>query len=319
MLCRNNETQELVAIKSIHKKRMRQWGKIHSVLCEKLILMKLRHPFIVSLRFTFQSPSKFYFGLEYVPGGDLFHHMKHQRFALSDIRMYTAEIAQALNHLHKAEIIYRDLKSENVMLDDEGHIKLTDFGLAKRLPGDSSTRTFCGTVEYLAPELAKHATYGTAVDWWALGILLYELTVGRTPFLDTTEEKVLRNILECQPSLPRSLDSGARALIQALLVKDPKKRAGFKQVKESGFLKDLNWGDVLARKLPPKFVPGSIIIWNVDQEYREEPAMDSMAEICGSMEKVPGFSYQDDDGLGTVGATYEEQTPIGNSGPKKSH
>jgi serine/threonine protein kinase len=296
MLCSNRETQELVAIKTIHKTQLIEAQKVHTVISERNILGRTNHPFIVALKFAFQTPSKFYLGLEYAPGGELFYLVQRFGFLpIENIRLYIAEIGLALDHLHSLGIIYRDLKLENILLDELGHIKLTDFGLAKVLGPGEKTDSFCGTGEYVAPELVKHDPYGVEVDWWGTGILLYELVTGQTPFTHENRARMFRNILEMRPFYPPDMDPGVREYCELVLEKDPAKRANFARLKSCLLFRGLNWDDILARKKNPIFPQVQIRtahLSNFDEEFTQEVPLDSAAgNVAGSHEKIDGFSF----------------------------
>ena len=298
MLCRRKATGELVAIKSVQKTKLLQTKKVTTILIERSILEKVKSPFIVRLICAFQSASKFYLGLEFVPGGELFFHMsKRGRFTIPEVRVYLAEIAIALNHLHKCDIVYRDLKPENVLLDKDGHLKLADFGLSKDLSKRGTTTTFCGTSEYFAPEVIRHEPYGLAVDWWTLGVLAYELLFAMTPFHDQNQARLFKNILEAAPSFPQSAPPDAQSMITHLLTKDPRKRANFDDIRRMAFFSEIDFEAVAAKQVPPPFVPEihtKTDLQNFDKDFTEEPAVDSfVTPVYGSAEKYPGFSFEE--------------------------
>jgi serine/threonine protein kinase len=296
MLCENIQTKDRVAIKTVHKSRLVEANKVHTIMMERNILSRLNHPFIVSLKFAFQSPSKFYLGLEYAEGGELFYTIQKNGLpTLADLRLYMAELALALDYLHQNGIIYRDIKPENILLDAGGHIKLTDFGLAKDLRHGCRTGTFCGTSDYIAPEIVKREPYGFPVDWWASGILLYELNCGQTPFNHVNRARLFKNIVESPVAFPLDIDPGVREYIELTLEKDPEKRAKFDELKNCSFFEGLNWDEVLAKRLRPSYHADALEdshLQNFDEEFTQEQAMDSaISPVCGLAVKLPGFSF----------------------------
>lgn len=298
MLCKRKVNGELVAIKSVQKTKLLQTKKVTTILIERSILEKVRSPFVVRMICAFQSPSKFYLGLEFVPGGELFFHMNRRgRFTTQEVQIYLAELAIALNHLHSSGIVYRDLKPENILLDRDGHLKLTDFGLSKDISKCGTTTTFCGTTEYFPPEVIRHEPYGVAVDWWALGVLAYELLFGTTPFHDRNQVRLFKNILEATPSFPPSTPPVVQAMVSGLLTKDPRKRAKFEDIKRMEFFAGLDFDAVAVKQIPPPFVPEvetKADLQNFDKDFTDEPAVDSfVAPVYGSAEKYPGFSFEE--------------------------
>uniref|UniRef100_A0A8C1XG07 non-specific serine/threonine protein kinase n=1 Tax=Cyprinus carpio TaxID=7962 RepID=A0A8C1XG07_CYPCA len=192
----------------------------------------------------------------------LFFHLSRERvFSEDRTRFYGAEIVSALDYLHSAKIVYRDLKLENLMLDKDGHIKITDFGLCKEGITDTATmKTFCGTPEYLAPEVLEDNDYGRAVDWWGLGVVMYEMMCGRLPFYNQDHEKLFELILMEEIKFPRTLSADAKSLLSGLLIKDPNKRLGggpddAKEIMRHSFFAMLDWQDVYDKKLVPPFMP----------------------------------------------------------------
>ena len=299
MLVQKIDNGELFAIKSIQKSRLKDSGKSQSVITERNIMMKAHHPFIVNLCFAFQTETKFYLGLEYAPGGELFYHMeKMQVIQIDDARLYTAEIGMALSYLHSLGIVYRDLKPENILLDAHGHIKLTDFGLSKDiLKDDSTTTTFCGTSEYIAPEVILQMPYGYSVDFWGLGILTYEMILGTTPFYDDNKSKMFNNIVSAEPYFPPQLDRRISDFIKRLLNKNPNERATFEQLRSHPFFEGFNWKKVYNREYRPNFIPQTkdpLNPVNFDPEFTTEIVADSFVPATiEDVGNIPGFSYFD--------------------------
>jgi serine/threonine protein kinase len=287
-LCRKVDTGELFAIKSIRKRRLVQADRVHTVLTERNILSQASHPFVISLFYAFQSRSKFYLVLEWASGGELLARMRRKSLEIDEIRLYTAEIALALRQLHSLGVIYRDLKPDNVLLDAAGHVKLTDFGLSKILNGERLTLTFCGTNEYLAPEIVGETPYGLEVDWLALGICLYEMVYGRTPFASQSRAQLFKRIINCDVPFPVGGEPACQSLIEGLLEKDPANRFGFEQVRKHEFFAGLDFADVLDRKIKPMFIPANSL---VDEGFRREPADGTASPGPASIGHLQGFSF----------------------------
>ncbi|CAH8541778.1 unnamed protein product [Dicrocoelium dendriticum] len=253
---------KLYAMKVLKKARLvcNEKDKAHTV-SERNILQMLRHPFLVKLHYAFQNHSNLYIVLEYCPGGELFNYLEREGALLENAAcFYASEIILAIGHLHSLGIIYRDLKSENVLLDRQGHVKLTDFGLSKE--GFCTTNTFCGTIEYMAPEIIKCEGHGKAVDWWSLGTLLFDMLSGGPPFSqEESREATTHKILTAAVKFPPSFSPEVTSLIRGLLKRDPKERLGSKEdveeIKRHKFFRchDISWSDVYHRRLRPPFRP----------------------------------------------------------------
>lgn len=223
------------------------------------------YPFLVGLHSCFQNESRLFFVIEFVRGGDLMYHMQRKRrLPEPEAQFYAAEISLALDFLHMRGIIYRDLKLDNVLLDHEGHIKLTDYGMCKEgIRLGEKTTTFCGTPNYISPELLRGEEYDFSVDWWALGVLLYEMLAGKSPFdtQDSSEDALFQTILEKTIRIPRSLSVKAQNILKAFLKKDPAERLGcdpqkgFSEIKSNEFFRGIDWEQLERRQVKPPYTP----------------------------------------------------------------
>uniref|UniRef100_K7E1M2 protein kinase C n=1 Tax=Monodelphis domestica TaxID=13616 RepID=K7E1M2_MONDO len=290
LLVRLKKNDQIYAMKVVKKKFVHDHENTNWVQTEKHVFEQASsNPFLVGLHSCFQTRSHLFLVIEYVNGGDLLFHMQRKnKLPEEHTRFYAAEICIALNFLHERGIIYRDLKLDNILLDTEGHIKLTDYGICKEGlgPGDT-TRTFCGTPNYIAPEILRGEEYGFSVDWWALGVLMFEMMVGRSPFdiitdkLDmATEDDLFQVILEKPIQIPRFLSVKASRVLKGFLNKDPKGRlgcqpqTGFSDIKSHTFFRSIDW-DLLEKKqaLPP-FQPqitDDYGLDNFDTQFTSEP------------------------------------------------
>ncbi|KAI8149359.1 kinase-like domain-containing protein [Fennellomyces sp. T-0311] len=265
MLAENKYTRELYAIKALQKKAIIENDDLKSILAEKEVFMvanREKHPFLVGLHSTFMTASRVFFVMEYVAGGDLMMHIQGSRFSEPRSRFYCAEVLLALEHLHSKGIIYRDLKLDNVVLGADGHIKLADYGLCKggMSTNNDTTTTYCGTPEFMAPEILKDTKYTRAVDWWTLGVLLFEMLVGEAPFKADIESELFEAIINDELECPASMSIDARNLCHALLQKDPLQRLGSgchgpAEIRAHAFFRDVKWDDLLAKRVKAPFLP----------------------------------------------------------------
>lgn len=259
------DTHRIYACKTIRKAHIISRSEVAHTLAERSVLAQINNPFIVPLKFSFQSPEKLYLVLAFVNGGELFHHLqKEQRFDINRSRFYTAELLCALECLHGFNVIYRDLKPENILLDYTGHIALCDFGLCKLdMKDDDRTNTFCGTPEYLAPELLQGQGYQKVVDWWTLGVLLYEMLTGLPPFYDENTNEMYRKILTEPLHFPgpELVPPAAKDLLIRLLDRNPNRRLGANgsaEIKAHQFFHSIDWKKLLQRRYEPTFKPSVV-------------------------------------------------------------
>merc|ERR1719450_86714 len=222
MLVRHKSEPVVYAMKMLRKDNIVKRNQVEHTETERSVLEAVSHPFIVNLHYAFQTPKKLYFVLEYCPGGELFFHLSRAgRFSEGRCKFYAAEILLALEYLHSLTIIYRDLKPENLLLDAEGHTKITDFGLSKEgIEDNISAKTMCGTPEYLAPEIVEKKGHGRAVDWYSIGALTYEMLTGLPPFYTRDREKLFQRIKSGELPYPGYVSPIAKGFLQGLLNRD---------------------------------------------------------------------------------------------------
>ncbi|XP_077918933.1 RAC-beta serine/threonine-protein kinase isoform X3 [Halichoerus grypus] len=275
ILVREKASGRYYAMKILRKEVIIAKDEVAHTVTESRVLQNTRHPFLTALKYAFQTHDRLCFVMEYANGGELFFHLSRERvFTEERARFYGAEIVSALEYLHSRDVVYRDIKLENLMLDKDGHIKITDFGLCKEGISDGATmKTFCGTPEYLAPEVLEDNDYGRAVDWWGLGVVMYEMMCGRLPFYNQDHERLFELILMEEIRFPRTLSPEAKSLLAGLLKKDPKQRLGggpsdAREVMEHRFFLSINWQDVVQRKLLPPFKPQ--VTSEVDTRYFDD-------------------------------------------------
>ncbi|KAI9298225.1 Pkinase-domain-containing protein [Neoconidiobolus thromboides FSU 785] len=258
-LTRNKMSSNFYAMKVLKKTEVVRLKQVEHINSEKQILAQVNHPFIVNLNCTFQDSVNLFMLLEYVPGGELFSHLRRAgRFTNQVTRFYAAEIVLAIEYLHSHDIIYRDLKPENLLIDTMGHIKITDFGFAKKV--EDRTWTLCGTPEYLAPEIIQSKGHGKAADWWALGILIFEMLAGYPPFFDDNPFGIYEKILIGKVHFPAHFDPYGKDLIKRLLASDRSKRLGNLKngaldVKNHKWFRDIVWEALLNRSFQGPIVP----------------------------------------------------------------
>ncbi|KAI9228198.1 MAG: camp-dependent protein kinase C subunit [Piptocephalis tieghemiana] len=252
-------TGQYFAMKVLKKTEVVRLKQVEHIVNEKEILERTGHPFLVNLLATFSDTSNLYMILEYVSGGEMFTYLrKFQRFPNHIAKFYAAQVVLAFEYLHKRDVIYRDLKPENVLLDTLGNIKITDFGFAKHVP--DITWTLCGTPDYLAPEIIQSKGYGKAVDWYSLGILIFEMLAGYPPFYDEDHFKLYEKILVGRIRWPPHIDPNAKDLIKRLLAADLSKRYGnlrngVMDIKKHKWFADVDWRRMRRREIAPPIVP----------------------------------------------------------------
>lgn len=263
LLVRSRIDGNLYAMKSLSKKGLAEADQLEQTIVEKNLLVSNRSPFLMTAYCSFQTVERIFMVMEYVPGGELFARLKEEgTFEESRVKLYAAEIALGLGCLHSHKCVYRDLRPENILVDAEGHLRIINFGMTKsNLDVGGTTQTFCGTPEYIAPEILQQKPYGKDVDWWSFGILVYEMLNGIPPFYDENISVMYRNIVTAPVVFTSSrVSEDARDFVLALLDRNPQTRLGSGEadvnaVKAHKWFSDLNWSAVEAKRVKPEWIP----------------------------------------------------------------
>jgi serine/threonine protein kinase len=296
----------IYAMKVLKKASVFAKNQVEHTKSERRILRDIDHPFVVRLRYAFQNEDKLYLVMDYYNGGSLFFHLrKSRKFSEKRARFYAAQLLMSMSHLHELNIAYRDLKLENILMDDKGFIALTDFGLSKEnVDVPDGAKTFCGTAEYIAPELLKGLPYGKAVDWWGFGTLLYEMMTGQTPFFDRNRKRMFHNILHRDVVFTQAFSEDAKDLLTGLLRRDPAKRlgsgpSGVQEIMDHPFFASIDFDKLLKREVEPPFKPvvsseadtGNVANIFTREMARDSPVTQELGATHRAQAHFDGFTY----------------------------
>uniref|UniRef100_A0A452R7Y6 Ribosomal protein S6 kinase n=1 Tax=Ursus americanus TaxID=9643 RepID=A0A452R7Y6_URSAM len=296
------DSGHLYAMKVLKKATLKVRDRVRTKM-ERDILADVNHPFVVKLHYAFQTEGKLYLILDFLRGGDLFTRLsKEVMFTEEDVKFYLAELALGLDHLHSLGIIYRDLKPENILLDEEGHIKLTDFGLSKEaIDHEKKAYSFCGTVEYMAPEVVNRQGHTHSADWWSYGVLMFEMLTGSLPFQGKDRKETMTLILKAKLGMPQFLSTEAQSLLRALFKRNPANRLGSgpdgaEEIKRHAFYSTIDWNKLYRREIKPPFKPAVAQpddTFYFDAEFTSRTPKDSpgIPPSAGAHQLFRGFSF----------------------------
>ena len=304
-LVTTKHSSEYFAMKALKKDVVLQDDDVECTMFERdVCMLGNRNPYLTKLYCTFQNEEFLFFLMEFLNGGDLmFHIVESKKFTEDRARFYAAEILCGLQFLHNEGIIYRDLKLDNVLLDSQGHCKISDFGMCKKIPPDGKAQTFCGTPDYIAPEILKGQMYNFSVDFWSFGVLLYEMLTGYSPFHGEDEEQLFQAIQEFDVLYPNSISEQSTSIVKMLLERDPVKRLGMKtspygNIRDHPFFSKIDWNRLESRQMEPPFKPkvkSPYDVSNFDPDFTSENPR--LSQIDGKLLKTideeifKGFSF----------------------------
>lgn len=301
-LVQQKNNNNLYALKAISKKIVSDCNLIEKTIAERNVLITSNHPFILSAKYTFQSETHLFLVTDYMPGGNLYTRLLIvKKFTLDYIQFYSAQIALAIGYLHEKDVIHRDLKLENILINQDGYLKLADFGLVKsNMIENETTRTFCGTPEFTAPEMILNKPYHKSIDWWAFGCLVFEMATGFPPFTGDNNRMLFESIIKNPVLYPNDMDNDLFDLLSKLLVKEPKERLGsgkmdFFDIISHPFFKSLNILDLSNKLIPAKWKPDPQIDLSSSQSNEIDISQDFSEQFSLSVQDIfNGFSYAKD-------------------------
>jgi len=298
---RGNET--IYAMKILDKASICERKQQKHTMTERQVLSEIEHPFIVKLHWSFQSKTRLHLVLDYCSGGELFYHLgRCGRLRETLASHYSSQITLALGYLHGKKIIYRDLKPENILLDSQGNVRLADFGLSKKniSEGHTGASSFCGTAEYLAPEIIKREGHGFGVDWWALGMVLYEMLAGIPPWYTQDRELIFERVVNEPLTFPQYMSENARNIIAGFLRKNPQERLGVRgglsgeEVLRHPFFGHIDWRRLYALELPPPCKPrtdNGVTAFNFDKKFTAMPVDIPSTSSLSTSGRFPAFTF----------------------------
>ncbi|ELP88442.1 hypothetical protein EIN_229750 [Entamoeba invadens IP1] len=292
-------THEVFAMKTIEKKQIIEYEEIEHTMSERRILSKLHHPFLVNLYYSFQTPTHLFYIIDYCSGGEFYFYLqKNRKVGENTAKFYAAQILLAIEHLHSANIVYRDIKPENILIGADGYLRMTDFGLSKEnVTSTNTTNTFCGTPEYLAPEVVVGKNYSEPVDWWGFGVLIFEMIHGHAPYVSPDIQELFQKIIRDPVTFPiESYPSQeCKDIITKLLDKDPLKRlVDPNSIKSHPWFKGYDWDGLFQKKITPPYVPvvkDKTDVSNFNKDIVGESTLLDETEVVDSKDYFNDFTF----------------------------